>query len=175
MEIEILNISGTHLCHEGSGQVPHVASPRNTGRWADLHYYTSDKPQGVSAAWLIPTQPNCSCLTLSQVTQAGGAKPGKNRLQQLHSQRLVLFNKGQGSPELKWGGSPYAGFEVSSWWQSHLCLPLRDDTARVGSPPVCPQLWWWAPSAVLGMASPGTEGREYQGKQGSVWPAAVQF
>lgn len=118
---------------------------------------------------------NCSCLTLSQVTQAGGAKPGKNRLQQLQSQRLVLFNKGQGSPEIKWGGSPYAGFEVSSWWQSHLCLPLRDDTARVGSPPVCPQLWWWAPSAVLGMASPGTEGREYQGKQGSVWPAAVQF
>lgn len=86
--------------------------------------------------------PNCSCLTLSQVTQAGDAKPGENRLQQLQSQRLVLFNKplpGFTRDKVR-GALPMQAVRCPPGWQSHLCLPLREDTASVGSTPVCPQL-----------------------------------
>lgn len=42
---------------------------------------------------------------------------------------------------------------------------------------LCPQLWQWAPMRVTAGAWPllGQGERGYQGKQGSVWTAAVQF
>lgn len=71
-----------------------------------------------------------SCyLTLSQVSQAGGAKSGENR--------LVLFIKSyQGALEEELEVFRLQG--IPARMRSCHDLPLREDTSKVGTIPGCP-------------------------------------